>query len=116
MPYDPHRHGPRRLIGPGLHARVQALVATVPPGAVTTYGDVAQALGGRQFARHVGFALAALPEASLVPWWRVVAAGGRLSLPEPARRQQARRLRADGVAVVLGRVRDFERRRHGFAD
>ncbi|MBL8732962.1 MAG: MGMT family protein [Planctomycetes bacterium] len=115
MPYDPNRHGPRRLIGPGLHARVQALVATVPPGAVTTYGDVAQALGGRQFARHVGFALAALPSLSPLPWWRVVAAGGWLSLPAPARRRQARRLEADGVAVLGDRVRDFERRRHVFA-
>ena len=52
----PEPGSPQRIVGPGFHARVHALVATVPPGFVTTYGDVATALGSRNVARHVGIA------------------------------------------------------------
>lgn len=116
MPYDPARHGPRRIVGPGFHERVFAMVRRVPAGAVTTYGDVAAALGSKGVARQVGYAMAALPEGSDVPWWRVVAAGGRLSLGADAADEQARRLRRDGVEVESQRVRGFAARRHVFGD
>jgi methylated-DNA-protein-cysteine methyltransferase related protein len=114
MAYDPERHGPRRIVGPGFHGRVQATVRRVPLGAVTTYGDVAAALGHRGVARQVGFALAALPSDPGVPWWRVVAAGGRISLGGDAAREQTQRLEAEGHSVHDGRVVDFVRRRHAF--
>lgn len=101
-----------RVVGPGFHARVHALVMQVPPGFVTTYGDVATALGSKNVARHVGFAMAALPDGSDVPWWRVVAAGGRLATASAkVQREQGRRLRADGLVVRAGRVTGFAARR-----
>jgi methylated-DNA-protein-cysteine methyltransferase-like protein len=113
--YDPERHGPHRVVGPGFHERVFAAVAAVPSGRVTTYGDVAAALGLRRAARQVGWALAALPPGrDDVPWHRVVNARGALSrrgggTPDPA---QAARLRAEGLAVDdRGRVVDFAARR-----
>ncbi|MFO0980133.1 MAG: MGMT family protein [Planctomycetota bacterium] len=114
MPYDPRRHGPGRVVGPGFHARVHAVVRSVPCGSVTTYGDIATVLGRRAVARHVGFALAALPVESDVPWHRVVNAQGRISLrhdgkPSPA---QARLLRAEGIAVnAAGKIAGFKRKR-----
>jgi methylated-DNA-protein-cysteine methyltransferase-like protein len=41
-----------------------------------------------------------------LPWHRVVGAGGRIVFPRssPQHREQARRLRAEGVAVKDGRV------------
>lgn len=114
MPYDPSLHGPRRIVGPGFHERVFALVRTVPPGAVTTYGDVAAALGSKGVARQVGYAMAAVPEGSDVPWWRVVAAGGRLSQAPDAAERQAMHLRDDGVEVEGLRVCAFAQRRHAF--
>ncbi len=117
MPYDPSRHGPRRVVGPGFHARVHALVRAVPAGRVTTYGDIARALGYQNAARHVGFAMAALPPGSDVPWWRVVAAGGRLaSASETTMRTQARRLAAEGHTVKKGRVQAFAAARHAPSD
>lgn len=116
MPYDPARHGPRRLVGPGFHAAVHALVRQVSTGCVTTYGDIAGALGSRGVARQVGFAMAAVPTGADVPWWRVVAANGRLARPgTAAAREQAKRLRAEGVLVSEGRVRAFAERRFAFA-
>jgi methylated-DNA-protein-cysteine methyltransferase-like protein len=111
MPYDPERHGPARLVGPGFHARVHALVQSLPTGAVTTYGDVAAALGSKALARHVGFALAALSPGSALPWWRVVAAGGRISIAGAAAREQGRRLRAEGHVVRADRITAFAARR-----
>lgn len=108
MPYEESRHGPRRIVGPGFHAAVHAAVRRVPKGAVASYGDIATALGSRSVARHVGFALAALPEGSDVPWWRIVDATGRLARAgTPAARRQAKLLAADGVAVKAGRVVGF---------
>jgi alkylated DNA nucleotide flippase Atl1 len=112
VPYDPERHGPRRIVGPGFHARVRALVAAIPGGRVATYGDIAQALGSAAVARHVGFALAALPDGDGTPWWRVVAAGGRIARAGTvAAKRQARLLRAEGVLVQAGRVASFAVRR-----
>jgi alkylated DNA nucleotide flippase Atl1 len=53
--------------------RVLAVVDSIPPGQVMTYGDVAATLGSRA-ARMVGQIMAYY--GSDVPWWRVVRASG----------------------------------------
>lgn len=118
--YDPDRHGPRRVVGEGFHAQVYDVVQRVPPGSVTTFGDVAGALGTRSVARHVGFALAALPpERSDVPWHRVITGQGRLPVRGDGvfSDEQAESLRAEGLEVdEKGRVARFREVRHVFAD
>jgi alkylated DNA nucleotide flippase Atl1 len=52
---------------------VLEVVATIPPGRVMTYGDVAWTFG-RAGARAVGMVMRY--HGSGVPWWRVVRAGG----------------------------------------
>ena len=59
-------------------SQVYALVRQVPPGYVTTYGDIATALGTRD-ARRVGHALHANPSGDQTPCHRVVTKDGRLS-------------------------------------
>ncbi len=109
--YDPRRHGPRRIIGPGFHAKVYEVVVSVPPGRVTTFGDVAARLGLRSAARQVGYALAALPpERDDVPWYRVVNARGMLSPRADGQpsAEQRQLLASEGVDVdERGRVVDF---------
>ena len=68
-----------RVVKPGFRDAVARMVRTVPEGQLTTYGDVAAALGSPRVARHVGWALAALPEGTDVPWHRVINAQGRIS-------------------------------------
>ena len=62
--------------------RVYRAVESVPTGHVTTYGDVATAIGSPMSARQVGFALSQLTNerAETVPWHRVINAQGRISL------------------------------------
>lgn len=82
------------------------MVQQVPPGHVTTYGDVATVLGSPRVARHVGFALAALGEQD-VPWHRVINSRGRISFKgDPARAGLQRALLvAEGVVFdELGRT------------
>lgn len=56
-----------------------AVVRRVPSGRVVTYGQVATMAGRHGAARQVGYAMAALPDASDVPWHRVVNARGEVS-------------------------------------
>lgn len=118
MPYDPERHGPHRIVGPGFFEQVFEVVARVPAGQVTTYGDVAAELGMRSVARKVGHALSALrADRDDVPWHRVVNSQGKLSrTPESSSGQrQISRLTEEGVEVEnSGMVREFEARRFAF--
>jgi len=79
--------------------RIWAVVRRIPPGKVATYGQVAALAGLPGAARQVGYALAALPEGSDVPWQRVVNARGEVSLrAEPgADHYQRHRLEEEGV-------------------
>ena len=60
-----------------LYQNIYALVRQVPPGFVTTYGRIGQLAGCT--ARTVGFAMAALPRGSDVPWQRVINSQGKVS-------------------------------------
>ena len=60
--------------------RIYATVRRIPVGRVATYGQIATLAGFPGRARQVGYALAALPNGSAVPWHRVINAQGRLSL------------------------------------
>jgi methylated-DNA-protein-cysteine methyltransferase related protein len=82
------------------------VVCAIPRGRVSTYGAVARAAGLPGRARQAGLALRVAPDELRLPWHRVVAAGGRIAFPKSSsqHREQARRLRAEGVAVRDGRV------------
>ena len=85
---------------------VYRLVQQIPRGRVTTYGALARALTLRGGARTAGRAMAATPSGRGIPWHRVVGAGGIIVFPRNSLhfKEQARRLRAEGVAVKDGRV------------
>jgi methylated-DNA-protein-cysteine methyltransferase-like protein len=79
--------------------RVTDVINSLQPGEVVSYGDVAAQAGYPGAARGVGAVLAA---SHGLPWWRVVMASGRLAPGHEA--EQSRRLKAEGVTVVRGRV------------
>jgi methylated-DNA-protein-cysteine methyltransferase-like protein len=99
---------------PGFFERVYRAVSRIPPGRVSSYGEVSRMVNGRASgARTVGWALGALPELRVdeVPWWRVLRADGSLGLgrdPEAAAEQRSR-LEAEGLGFdAAGRI-DIER-------
>ena len=85
---------------------IWAVVGAIPRGAVSTYGAVARAAGLPGRARLAGRALRESPKEMKLPWHRVVGAGGKIVFPPASlhHREQARRLRAEGVEVKAGRV------------
>lgn len=78
----------------------------IPAGKVIAYGQLAAAAGLPGAARLVGRVLGELPEDSQLPWHRVVNAQGKISLPpdSPGFIEQERRLRAEGVDCVNGKL------------
>jgi methylated-DNA-protein-cysteine methyltransferase-like protein len=81
-------------------------VVAIPRGEIATYGGVAQCAGLPGRARMVGHALKVAPVTLELPWHRVLGAGGRIAFAKGSRQytEQTRRLRAEGVEVVAGRV------------
>ncbi|MEM4730011.1 MAG: endonuclease V [Thermoplasmata archaeon] len=97
---------------PDLAEYTYDLLRQVPPGRVTTYGALAEALGAREAARLVGELMAKNPYAPEVPCHRVVHSDGRLgkfSAPGGSGRK-AELLVSEGVEVRDGKVVDFEAR------
>ena len=82
------------------------VVSAIPRGRVSTYGAVARAAGLPGRARQAGYALRVAPKELNLPWHRVLGAGGRIVFPDGSRhhKEQAKRLRAEGVPVRSGRV------------
>ncbi len=80
------------------YERIYAVVSRIPPGKVATYGQIAAIVGGCT-ARMVGYAMAALPFDTAVPWQRVINRQGKVSLRSTgsgsARQRQL--LEAEGV-------------------
>lgn len=81
--------------------RIHAVIKRIPKGKVATYGQVARLAGLPRHARQVGFALAALPGSSRLPWQRVVNAAGTVSPREHpnSRERQTALLAREGVRL-----------------
>ena len=80
---------------------------SIPPGHVTSYGEVARRAGLPGYARMVCRVLRELPDRSRTPWWRVICADGRFGMAEDcsAGREQRLRLREEGITIERDRVR-----------
>ena len=90
-----------------FRTKVEALVAQVPAGNVTTYGDLA-ALAGHPYAARIVGGMAHYGDPQL-PWHRLVNRTGRLAAGYPGGRQaQREHLQAEGVQCIDDTVDNFE--------
>ena len=90
--------------------RVRALVASIPAGRVSTYGDIA-AVAGLSSPRIVGWIMRT--DSLDLPWHRVITASGR-----PAKHlttKQLELLRAEGILAEDGKV-PLDQLRYAFPD
>lgn len=85
---------------------VYDLLAELPRGRVITYGQLAQRLGNKKWARSVGNALHANPDGDKYPCYKVVNSKGTLSEAYAfgGVQTQKRRLEAEGIQVENLRV------------
>jgi len=82
-----------------LLERIYLVARQVPRGQVATYGQIAL-VAGVSSARIVGYAMAALPNDSRIPWQRVINSQGEVSPRKEGGSgdaEQRRRLAAEGV-------------------
>lgn len=95
-----------RKLGDATLERIWATIEDIPPGRVANYGQVAELAGLPRGARLVCYALRVVPEERRIPWFRVINAQGRIAIAKdsPGYKEQAERLRAEGVVVNGGRV------------
>lgn len=102
-----------RLVTDSPTGRIYDAVKRIPKGMVATYGQVAYMAGDRKMARAVGNALHKNPSPDEIPCFRVVNSKGELSgeFAFGGAGEQAKRLRADGIEVVDGRV---DLRKYGY--
>lgn len=80
------------------------LVSKIPKGKVTTYKEVARALGCPKAYRAVGNALARNPHPLKIPCHRVVKSDGKIGGYRLGSRRKARLLVNEGVEIKDGKV------------
>ncbi len=68
-----------QVVGDPFQLEVWKLIAEIPFGHTTTYGELAQALAGPSLARAVGAAVGSNPLSVIVPCHRVLGKGGKLT-------------------------------------
>ncbi len=84
-------------------ARCYALLLQIPSGKVTTYGEMARALGTRAY-RAVGQAMHRNPNAPEVPCHRVIRSDGLLGGYAGGPEKKACLLMAEGIPIRNGAV------------
>lgn len=93
-------------VGEEAAAAIRAVVARIPPGQVSSYGEVAARAGLPGRARMIGKVLGNTPDGVELPWFRVLRSDGRIAFPPQSRayREQRARLIEEGVRVERGCV------------
>ena len=86
--------------------RIWATICDIPEGCVASYGQIAGIAGIPRGARQVGYALRHVPKDSLVPWYRVIQASGKIAFKSgsDAFDEQSKRLMLEDVAILKGRI------------
>jgi methylated-DNA-protein-cysteine methyltransferase-like protein len=106
----------RRILRDGAKANAERdeafrrAILSIPAGKVSTYGKVAAAAGYPLYHRAVARLLRTDPP-DLLPWHRVLGAGGEIKLRHQPAKEQRQRLQLEGVKFLNKRV-DMEHFEH----
>jgi len=88
-----------------FQARVLELVSKIPKGKVTTYKELARALGSPRACRAVGNVLARNPRPIEIPCYRVVKSDGKIGgCRKLGSKRKAELLVEEGVEIEGGKV------------
>jgi len=93
---------------PDFNKKCHELLKQIPEGKVTTYKEMARALGTRAW-RAVGTAMSKNDNLIVTPCHRVVRSNGEIGEYALGSRRKAELLMDEGVAVSNGKVKDLDR-------
>jgi len=97
----------------GFSENVLELTKKIPKGKVTTYSEIARALGNPDASRAVGNALKSNACPDKIPCYRVVHSDGSVGgySGRGSTKEKVRRLERDGIEITKGKV-DLKRYFH----
>ena len=90
-----------------LEQRVYAALASVPSGMVTTYGELARAVGLRNGQRAIGRIMNKNPYPGIIPCHRVVMSTGEIGGYAYGQDAKTNMLSCEGVNVTGGRIAEM---------
>ena len=96
-----------------MEAAICQTIRSIPRGKVATYGQVAEAAGYPRYHRQVAQVLGRYGE--VLPWQRVLGAGGQLKTAGPGRFEQRMLLEMEGVRFRGTRV-DMKQHQNNFEE
>lgn len=86
----------------------------VPKGKVTTYGDLARAIGVNNGQRAVGRAMNHNPYPTLIPCHRVILSSGKVGGYAYGKDVKINMLAKEGVIINNDKIVDLEKKLHKF--
>jgi O-6-methylguanine DNA methyltransferase len=84
--------------------KVLELTKKIPKGKVTTYSEMARAIGNPESSRAVGNALNRNTKPDIIPCYRVIHSDGSVGGYASGTEEKIRRLEKDGIEVRNGKV------------
>lgn len=92
-----------------LDKQVYGKLLLVPKGKVTTYGELAKAVGLKNGQRLIGQIMGKNPFPVIVPCHRVVMSDGRIGGYFYGDKVKTKMLSDEGIAIKNGKVQDWEK-------
>jgi O-6-methylguanine DNA methyltransferase len=93
--------------------KIYELVKAIPSGKVTTYGELAAALGNKYLARVVGNILHNNPDPANIPCHRVVNAKGKLAKHFAFGGAEGQRKRLENEGIIFENNGRIDLRKYG---
>jgi methylated-DNA-[protein]-cysteine S-methyltransferase len=93
-----------------LEEKVYKKLLNVPKGQITTYGDLANAVGLKNGQRLIGKIMYKNPYPVLVPCHRVVMSTGKIGGYAYGKHVKMKLLSYEGVEIINGKIKSFDKK------
>ena len=97
-----------------LDKKIYKKLLEVPKGKITTYGELAKAVGMKNGQRAVGRIMNKNPYPVIVPCHRVVKSDGKVGGYAYGEEIKSNMLQNEGIEIKNGKISDLENRIHRF--
>ena len=93
-----------------LEQKVYKKLLNVPKGQITTYGDLAKAVGLKNGQRVIGSIMNKNPYPVLVPCHRVVMSTGKIGGYAYGEHVKMKMLSDEGIEIINGKIQSFDKK------
>ena len=97
-----------------LSTKVYKKLLQVPEGKITTYGDLAKAVGLVNGQRAIGSIMKKNPFPVIVPCHRVVQSNGEIGGYAYGKKVKSHMLSKEGIKIRDGKIIDFNKKKFSF--